>query len=148
MQTINPDTIEKIGRLIAQTASALAAVQASKNSGNTVATTTLQGDLQATRDDYELAISQLDDTQRQWVQTTFADALKLAEQGKSTAATRAVYLAQIKWADDQARELETVTDEIKAARKEWTKGALSYEVSAYEIAKLCDRTPSTVQRWT
>ena len=148
MQTINPDTIEKIGRLIAQTASALAAVQASKNSGNTVATTTLQGDLQATRDDYELAISQLDDTQRQWVQTIFADALKLAEQGKSTAATRAVYLAQIKWADDQARELETITDDIKAARKEWTKGALSYEVSAYEIAKLCDRTPSTVQRWT
>lgn len=148
MQTINPDTIEKIGRLIAQTASALAAVQSSKNSGNTVATTTLQGDLQATRDDYELAISQLDDTQRQWVQTIFADALKLAEQGKSTAATRAVYLAQIKWADDQARELETVTDDIKAARKEWTKGALSYEVSAYEIAKLCDRTPSTVQRWT
>ena len=148
MQTINPDMIEKIGRLIAQTASALAAVQASKNSGNTVATTTLQGDLQATRDDYELAISQLDDTQRQWVQTIFADALKLAEQGNSTAATRAVYLAQIKWADDQARELETVTDDIKAARKEWTKGALSYEVSAYEIAKLCDRTPSTVQRWT
>lgn len=148
MQTINPDTIEKIGRLIAQTASALGAVQASKNSGNTVATTTLQGDLQATRDDYELAISQLDDTQRQWVQTIFADALKLAEQGKSTAATRAVYLAQIKWADDQARELETVTDDIKAARKEWTKGALSYELSAYEIAKLCDRTPSTVQRWT
>lgn len=148
MQTINPDTIEKIGRLIAQTASALAAVQASKNSGNTVATTTLQGDLQATRDDYELAISQLDDTQRQWVQTIFADALKLAKQGKSTAATRAVYLAQIKWADDQARELETITDDIKAARKEWTQGALSYEVSAYEIAKLCGRTPSTVQRWT
>lgn len=148
MQTINPDMIEKIGRLIAQTASALAAVQASKNSGNTVATQTLQGDLQAARDDYELAISQLDDAQRQWVQTIFADALKLARQGKSTAATKAVYLAQIKWADDQARELETITDDIKAARKEWTKGALSYEVSSYEVAKVCGRTPSTVQRWT
>ena len=56
-------------------------------------------------------------------------------------------MAQIKWADDQVRELEAVTTELKDARSKWVKAAMFYDIPAYRIAKLCDRTPSTVQRW-
>ena len=61
--------------------------------------------------------------------------------------TQAVCKAQIKYSDDQIRELETITAELKDARTEWVQEALSYDVTAYQIAKICDRTPSTVQRW-
>ena len=146
MQIINPDTLGHIGKQIILIGLAAVAVGAEVSGGNAVALRSARESLAASEADYDKAMSELATEQRVWVETLFADALIKARAGRD-GYHQAVYMAQIKWADDQVRELETVTTELKAARTEWVQDAMSYDVTAYQVAKLCGRTPSTVQRW-
>lgn len=146
MQIISPGTLARIGKKINLIGMATDSVMAERSGGNMVALRAARGDLAASEADYEKAMSELDPDQRAWVENLFADALEMARAGRA-GYTRTIYKAQIKWSDDQIRELDTVTAELKDARTEWVQAAMSYDVTAYQIAKLCGRTPSTVQRW-
>lgn len=146
MQIISPDALDRIGKKINLIGMATDSVKAGRSGGNMVALRAAREDLAASEADYDKAMGELAPEQRAWVENLFADALEMARAGKD-GYTQAVYKAQIKWSDDQIRELETITAELKDARTEWVQGAMSYDVTAYQIAKLCVRTPSTVQRW-
>lgn len=146
MQIISPDLIAHIGKKITLIGMAAETVRTARASGTTPALRSARENLDASEADYDLALCDLDDVQLAWVETLFADALTLARAGHG-GYTEAVYLAQVKWSDDQIRELEIITAELKDARTEWVQAAMSYEVSAYQIAKTCGRSPSTVQRW-
>lgn len=84
--------------------------------------------------------------QRELVERVFADALKAARDGRDTTSAQ-VLLAQTVLADTLVQEMEDTITELKAARDKWTRAAMSYDVSMYAIAKACERTQSTVQRW-
>lgn len=146
MQIISPDTLSHIGKKITLIGLAAKAVGAEVAGGNAVALRSARESLAASEADYDKAMSELDPEQRVWVEHLFADALAKARSGRD-GYHQAVYMAQIKWSDDQVRELEAVTAELKDARTEWVQDAMSYDVTAYQVAKLCGRTPSTVQRW-
>ncbi|ACP33560.1 hypothetical protein [Corynebacterium aurimucosum] len=146
MQIISPDTLNRIGTKITLIGMATKTVRAERTTGNRVALESARKGLAASEDDYEKATGELAPGQRAWVETLFAKPLEMARAGKD-GYNEAVYMAQIKWADDQIRELETITAELKDARSEWVQDAMSYDVSAYQVAKMCGRTPSTVQRW-
>lgn len=146
MQIISPDTLARIGEKITLIGAETKAVESWRCTGNFVGLRQSRENLAASEADYEKAMSELDPDQHEWVENLFSTALTLARDGKD-GYTQAVYKAQIKWADDQIRELETITSELKDARSEWVKAAMFYDVPAYQIAKLCERTPSTVQRW-
>lgn len=146
MQIITPDTLSRIGEKIILIGLAAATVTGEVAGGDAVALRSARESLAASEADYDKAIAKLDPEQRVWVETMFADALAKARAGRD-GYHQAVYMAQIKWADDQVRELEAVTTELKDARTEWVQDAMSYDVTAYQVAKLCGRTPSTVQRW-
>lgn len=146
MQIISPDTLARIGERIILIGAAVQMVEARRSIGNFPRLQAGREDLAASEADYEKAMSQLDPDQRAWVENLFETPLKLARAGKD-GYNELVYMTQIKWADDQIRELETITSELKDARSEWVKAAMFYDVPAYQIAKLCERTPSTVQRW-
>lgn len=146
MQIISPDTLNHIGAKVTLIGMATKTVRAERTTGNRVALESARKGLAASEDDYEKAMGELAPDQRAWVETLFAKPLEMARAGKD-GYNEAVYMAQIKWADDQIRELETITAELKDARSEWVQGAMSYDVSAYQVAKMCGRTPSTVQRW-
>lgn len=146
MQIISPDTLNHIGTKITLIGMATKTARAERTTGNRVTLEASRKGLAASEDDYEKAMAELDYDQRAWVETLFAKPLEMARAGKD-GYNEAVYMAQIKWADDQIRELETITAELKDARSEWVQDAMSYDVSAYQVAKMCGRTPSTVQRW-
>ena len=146
MQIISPDTIYRIGEKIILIGRAADAINAEMKTGNALGLRSARESMAASEADYDKAIADLAPEQRAWVETLFADAVDKARAGRSDY-NEATYLAQIKWADDQVRELEAITSELKDARTEWVKGIMSYDVSAYQVAKLCGRTPSTVQRW-
>ncbi|MDK8242103.1 hypothetical protein [Corynebacterium coyleae] len=146
MQIISPDTINRIGEKIILIGRAADAINAEIKTGNALGLRSARESMAASEADYDKAIADLAPEQRVWVETLFADAVDKARAGRSDYNT-ATYLAQIKWADDQVRELEAITSELKDARTEWVKGIMSYDVSAYQVAKVCGRTPSTVQRW-
>lgn len=146
MQIISPDTLNHIGAKIILIGMATKTVNAERTTGNRVALESARKGLAASEDDYEKAMGELATDQRTWVETLFAKPLEMARAGHDDC-NEAVYMAQIKWADDQVRELEAITTELKDARSEWVKSAMSYDVSAYQVAKMCGRTPSTVQRW-
>lgn len=146
MHIISPDTLDRIGKKITLIGMATDSVKAGRSGGNMVALRAAREDLAASEADYDKAIGELAPEQRAWVETIFAKPLEMARAGKD-GYTQAIYKAQIKWSDDQIRELETITTELKDARTEWVQDAMSYDVTAYQIAKLCARTPSTVQRW-
>jgi len=146
MQIISPDTLSHIGEKIILIGLAAKAVGAEVAGGNAVALRSARESLAASEADYDKAMSELAPEQREWVESLFADALAKARAGRD-GCHQAVYMAQIKWSDDQVRELEAVTAELKDARTEWVQDAMSYDVTAYQVAKLCGRTPSTVQRW-
>lgn len=146
MQIISPDTLARIGERIILIGAAVQTVEARRSIGNFPRLQAGREDLAASEADYEKAMSELDPDQRAWVENLFAKPLEMARAGKD-GYNELVYMTQIKWADDQIRELETITSELKDARSEWVKAAMFYDVPAYQIAKLCDRTPSTVQRW-
>lgn len=146
MQIISPDTLDRIGTKITLVGRAADAINAEIKTGNAVALRSARESMAASEADYDMAIADLAPEQRAWVENLFADALDKARAGRAGYHTD-VYLAQIKWVDDQVRELEAITSELKDARTEWVKGIMSYGVSAYQVAKLCGRTPSTVQRW-
>lgn len=146
MQIISPDIIGRIGEKIILVGLAAVAVNAEMKTGNAVALRSARESMAASEADYDKAIADLAPEQRAWVENLFADAVDKARAGRSDY-NEATYLAQIKWADDQVRELEAITSELKDARTEWVKGIMSYDVSAYQVAKVCGRTPSTVQRW-
>lgn len=146
MQIISPDTLNRIGEKIILIGMATKTVNAERTTSNRVAIESARKGLAASEDDYENAVGVLAPDQHAWVETLFAKPLEMARAGKD-GCNEAVYMAQIKWADDQVRELETITAELKDARSEWVQGAMSYDVSAYQVAKMCGRTPSTVQRW-
>jgi len=146
MQIISHDIIDRIGEKIILIGRAADAINAEMKTGNAVALRSARESMAASEADYDKAIADLAPEQRAWVETLFADAVHKARAGRSDY-NEATYLAQIKWADDQVRELEAITSELKDARTEWVKGIMSYDVSAYQVAKLCGRTPSTVQRW-
>ena len=146
MQIISPDTLNHIGTKITLIGMATKTVNAERTTGNRVALESARKGLAASEDDYEKAMGELAPDQRAWVETLFAKPLEMARAGRD-GYNEAVYMAQIKWADDQIRELETITAELKDARAEWAQDAMSYDVSAYQVAKVCGRTPSTVQRW-
>lgn len=146
MQIVSPDTLAHIGEKITLIGLAATAVTGEVAGGNAVALRSARESLAASEADYDKAMTDLAPEQREWVENVFADALAKARTGRD-GYHQAVYMAQIKWADDQVRELETVTAELKDARTEWVQDAMSYDVTAYQVAKLCGRTPSTVQRW-
>lgn len=146
MQIISPDTLNHIGTKIILIGMATKTINAERTTGNRVTLESARKGLAASEDDYENAMGELDHDQRAWVETLFAKPLEMARAGKD-GYNEAVYMAQIKWADDQVRELEAITAELKDARSEWVQVAMSYDVSAYQVAKMCGRTPSTVQRW-
>lgn len=146
MHIINPDTLNHIGSKIILIGLSASSVNAERTAGNFAALRSARGELDASESDYTKAIEQLAPEHRSWVETLFSDALTMARSGRD-GYQQSVYMAQIKWADDQIRELETATTDLKAARTEYVQGAMSYDVSAYQVAKLCGRTPSTVQRW-
>lgn len=146
MQIISPDTLNHIGAKIILIGMATKTVNAERTTGNRVALESARKGLAASEDDYEKIMGELDPAQSAWVETLFAKPLEMARAGKD-GYNEAAYMAQIKWADDQVRELETITAELKDARSEWVQDAMSYDVSAYQVAKMCGRTPSTVQRW-
>ncbi|MBU5654336.1 hypothetical protein KPA07_05345 [Corynebacterium aurimucosum] len=146
MQIISPDTLNRIGEKIILIGMATKTVNMERTTGNRVALESVRKGLAASEDDYEKVIGDLAPDQRAWVETLFAKPLEMARAGRD-GYNEAVYMAQIKWADDQIRELETITAELKDARSEWVQDAMSYDVSAYQVAKMCGRTPSTVQRW-
>ena len=146
MQIISPDTLSHIGKKITLIGLAAKAVGAEVAGGNAVALRSARESLAASEADYDKAMAELAPEQREWVESLFADALAKARAGRD-GYHQAVYMAQIKWSDDQVRELEAVTTELKDARTEWVQDAMSYDVTAYQVAKLCGRTPSTVQRW-
>lgn len=146
MQIISPDTLNKIGTKIILIGMATKTVNMERTTGNRVSLESARNGLQAAEDDYTKAIGELAPDQRAWVETLFAKPLKMARAGKD-GHNEAVYMAQIKWADDQVRELEAITTELKDSRSGWVQDAMSYDVSAYQVAKMCGRTPSTVQRW-
>lgn len=146
MQIISPDTLARIGGKIILIGRASAAVGAEVAGRNAVALRSARESLAASEADYDKAIGELTPEQREWVEHLFAEALAKARAGRDGYHTD-VYMAQIKWSDDQVRELETITAELKDARTEWVQDAMSYDVTAYQVAKLCGRTPSTVQRW-
>lgn len=146
MQIISPDTLSHIGKKITLIGLAATAVTGDVAGGNAVALRSARESLAASETDYDKAMTELDPEQRVWVENVFADALAKARAGRD-GYHQAVYMAQIKWADDQVRELEAITTELKDARTEWVQDAMSYDVTAYQVAKLCGRTPSTVQRW-
>ena len=146
MKIISPDTLNRIGTKITLIGMATATVNMERTTGNTTALQSARKGLQASEDDYAKAMSELDPDQHVWVETLFAKPLEMAREGRY-GYNEAVYMAQIKWADDQIRELEAITTELKDARSEWVQGVMSYDVSAYQVAKMCGRTPSTVQRW-
>lgn len=146
MQIISPDIIGRIGEKIILVGLAAVAVNAEMKTGNALGLRSARESMAASEADYDKAIADLAPEQRAWVENLFADAVDKARAGRSDYNT-ATYLAQIKWADDQVRELEAITSELKDARTEWVKGIMSYDVSAYQVAKVCGRTPSTVQRW-
>lgn len=146
MQIISPDTLNRIGEKIILIGMATKTVNMERTTGNRVALESVRKGLAASEDDYENVIGDLAPDQRAWVETLFAKPLEMARAGRD-GYNEAVYMAQIKWADDQIRELETITAELKDARSEWVQVAMSYDVSAYQVAKMCGRTPSTVQRW-
>lgn len=146
MQIISPDTLNHIGTKITLIGMATKTVNAERTTGNRVALESARKSLAASEDDYEKAMGELAPDQRAWVETLFAKPLEMARAGRD-GYNEAVYMAQVKWADDQIRELETITAELKDARSEWVQVAMSYDVSAYQVAKMCGRTPSTVQRW-
>lgn len=146
MQIISPDTLDRIGEIIILIGVDTRAVESFRCSGNFVRLRQSRESLALLEADYEKAMSELDPDQRAWVENLFEIPLKLARAGKD-GYTQAVYMAQIKWSDDQVRELETITMELKKSRSEWVQAAMFYDVSAYQVAKLCGRTPSTVQRW-
>ena len=146
MQIISPDTLNYIGAKVTLIGMATKMVRAERTTGNRVALESARKGLAASEDDYEKAMGELAPDQRAWVETLLAKPLEMARAGKD-GYNEAVYMAQIKWADDQIRELETITAELKDARSEWVQDAMSYDVSAYQVAKMCGRTPSTVQRW-
>lgn len=146
MHIISPDTLDRIGKKISLIGMATDSVKAGRSTGNFASLRAAREDLAASEADYDKAMGELAPEQRAWVETIFAKPLEMARAGKD-GYTQAVYKAQIKWSDDQIRELETITAELKDARTEWVQDAMSYDVTAYQIAKLCGRTPSTVQRW-
>lgn len=146
MQIITPDTLSRIGEKIILIGLAAATVTGEIAGGDAVALRSARKSLAASEADYDKAMAELDPEQREWVETLFADALAKARAGRD-GYHQAVYMAQIKWSDDQVRELETVTTELKDARTEWVRDAMSYDVTAYQVAKLCGRTRSTVHRW-
>lgn len=146
MQIITPDTLSRIGEKIILIGLAAATVTGEIAGGDAVALRSARESLAASEADYDKAIAELDPEQREWVENLFANALAKARAGRD-GYHQAVYMAQIKWSDDQVRELEAVTTELKDARTEWVQDAMSYDVTAYQVAKLCGRTPSTVQRW-
>lgn len=146
MHTISPSTLDHISKKISLIGMAADTVKAESSTGNTKALTAARWDLIASESDYSKAMSELDPDQRAQVETLFADAIEMARAGRG-GYTQAVCKAQIKCSDDQIRELETLTAKLKDARTEWVQEALSYDVTAYQVAKICDRTPSTVQRW-
>lgn len=146
MQIISPDIIGRIGEKIILVGLAAVAVNAEMKTGNVLGLRSARESMAASEADYDKAIADLAPEQRAWVENLFADAVDKARAGRSDY-NEATYLAQIKWADDQVRELEAITSELKDARTEWVKGIMSYDVSAYQVAKVCGRTPSTVQRW-
>lgn len=146
MQIISPDTLNRIGEKIILIGMATKTVNAVRTTGNRVALESARKGLAASEDDYEKVMSELSPDQLAWAETLFAKPLEMARAGRD-GYNEAVYMAQIKWADDQIRELETITAELKDARSEWVQVAMSYDVSAYQVAKMCGRTPSTVQRW-
>jgi len=146
MHIISPDTLDRIGKKISLIGMATDSVKAGRSTGNFASLRAAREDLAASEADYDKAMGELAPEQRAWVETIFAKPLEMARAGKD-GYTQAVYKAQIKWSDDQIRELETITAELKNARTEWVQDAMSYDVTAYQIAKLCGRTPSTVQRW-
>ena len=146
MQIVSPDTLAHIGEKITLIGLAATAVTGEVAGGNAVALRSARESLAASEADYDKAMSELAPEQREWVENLFANALAKARAGRD-GYHQAVYMAQIKWSDDQVRELETVTTELKDARMEWVQDAMSYDVTAYQVAKLCGRTPSTVQRW-
>ena len=146
MRIISPDTLANIGKKIILIGLAAKAVGAEVAGGNAVALRSARESLAASEADYDKAMSELAPEQREWVENLFANALAKARAGRD-GYHQAIYMAQIKWSDDQVRELEAVTAELKDARTEWVQDAMSYDVTAYQVAKLCGRTPSTVQRW-
>lgn len=146
MQIISPDTLNRIGEKIILIGMATKTVNAVRTTGNRVALESARKGLAASEDDYKKVMGELDPTQSAWVETLFAKPLEMARAGRD-GYNEAVYMAQIKWADDQVRELEAITTELKDARSEWVQVTMSYDVSAYQVAKMCGRTPSTVQRW-
>lgn len=146
MQIISPDTLNHIGTKTILIGMATKTVNAVRTTGNRVALESARKGLVASEDDYEKVMGELSPDQRAWVETLFAKPLEMARAGRD-GYNEAVYMAQIKWADDQVRELEAITAELKDARSEWVQVAMSYDVSAYQVAKMCGRTPSTVQRW-
>lgn len=146
MQIISPDTLSRIGEKIILIGLAAGAVAGEVAGGDAVALRSARENLAAPEADYDKVMSELAPEQREWVETVFADALAKARAGRD-GYHQAVYMAQIKWSDDQVRELEAITTELKDARTEWVQDAMSYDVTAYQVAKLCGRTPSTVQRW-
>lgn len=146
MHIISPDTLDRIGKKISLIGMATDSVKAGRSTGNFASLRAAREDLAASEADYDKAIGELAPEQRAWVETIFAKPLEMARAGKD-GYTQAIYKAQINWSDDQIRELETITTELKDARTEWVQDAMSYDVTAYQIAKLCGRTPSTVQRW-
>lgn len=146
MQIISPDTLARIGEKIILVGRAAVAVTGEQADGNALALRSARESLAASEADYDKAIADLAPEQREWVEHLFADALTKARAGRA-GYSQDVYMAQIKWADDQVRELETITAELKGARSQWVQDAMSYDVTAYQVAKVCGRTPSTVQRW-
>lgn len=146
MQIISPDTLARIGEKIILIGEETQAIESWRCTGNFVGLRQSRENLAASEADYEKAMSELDPDQRAWVENLFAKPLEMARAGKD-GYNEGVFMAQIKWSDDQVRELEAITTELKEARSEWVKAAMSYDVPAYQIAKLCERTPSTVQRW-
>lgn len=146
MQIITPDTLSRIGEKIILIGLAATTVTGEIAGGDAVALRSARESLAASEADYDKDMAELDPEQREWVETLFADALAKARAGRD-GYHQAVYMAQIKWSDDQVRELETVTTELKDARTEWVRDAMSYDVTAYQVAKLCGRTRSTVHRW-
>ena len=124
MQIITPDTLSHIGKKIILIGLAAVAVGAEVAGGNAVALRSARESLTASEADYDKAMSELAPEQREWVENLFADALAKARAGRD-GYPQAVYMAQIKWADDQVRELETVTTKLKDARTDWVRDAMS-----------------------
>ena len=144
MQYIDPATIDLIASRISAIGVDASGVQDAKMRG--LVSTEPQEHLDWSETAYRKAMDALPPEQRELLEDVFADALKAARAGRDTSSAQ-LFLAQTVLADTMVQEMEDRLTELKAARDRWARGAMSYDVTMYAIARACGRTQSTVQRW-